>query len=105
MNLPALDTGLAWNTSTLRTNGIISVVAVTPPVIGNLNFTNSALTFDASSGVPGGTFWLLASPDLDAPLANWTHVTTNTFDVNGSFNFSNTLTPGSTQQFYRVVIP
>jgi fibronectin-binding autotransporter adhesin len=105
VNLPALDTGLAWNTSTLRTNGIISVVAVTPPVLDNLTLTGSNLTFSASGSVPGGTFWLLASPDLALPLANWTHVTTNTFDGNGSFNFSNALAPGSTQQFYRVVIP
>ena len=105
LNLPALDTGLAWNTTTLRTNGIISVVAVTPPVLGNLTLTGSNLTFAASGTVPGGTFWLLASPDLALPLANWTHVSTNTFDVNGSFNFSNAIAPGSTQQFYRVVIP
>jgi hypothetical protein len=81
------------------------ITAFAPPLLVETAYFGSNVTFRATGGIPSRTFRLLASPDVALPTTNWLPVLTNSFDVNGSFNFSNALTPGSTQQFYRVVIP
>jgi hypothetical protein len=37
---------------------------------------------------------------LASPLASWTSIATNVFDVDGSFSFTNVMNPARPQQFY-----
>jgi fibronectin-binding autotransporter adhesin len=96
---------LAWNTDTL-TNGILGVVAQpTPaPVIGSVRMNGTGLIFTGGNGVRGWTFYVLTSTNLTAPLAGWKRVFTNGFAADGSFNFTNPVTPGWVDGFYRLLL-
>ena len=102
--LPALGAGLAWNTSTLNTSGIISVVSVAPPSLGSISLSETGLTFSSTGGLPGATFYLLGTTNLDLPLGSWTRLLTNQFDATGSFYFTNPVDVPP-QNFYRVEVP
>jgi fibronectin-binding autotransporter adhesin len=52
-NLPALEDGLAWNTSRLNVDGRLWVVSKRPPVIGSVNATGGNVTFTGTGGHSG----------------------------------------------------
>jgi hypothetical protein len=58
------------------------------------------LVLAGSGGITNGTYYLLASTNLAAPLSQWTRVLTNQFDAGGNFNSTNALNTNSTQTFY-----
>jgi len=103
--LPSLSAGLGWNTSALNTSGILSVVVNAKPVIGNISIFPGGLSLSGSGGVASANFYLLASTNLVTPLTNWTLLTTNQFDTNGNFNFTNTMNTNSPQSFYLLELP
>jgi autotransporter-associated beta strand protein len=105
VSLPPLVSGLAWNTNTLNTNGVISVVSTVPPMFANITVTSSNLTFNGSGGIANSNFYVLASTNLTLPLADWKRVATNQFDNNGSFVFTNVLDTNATQNFYLLQLP
>jgi hypothetical protein len=39
------------------------------------------------------------------PLSHWTRLLTNQFDAVGNFNFTNSLSPSSPQNFYLLQLP
>jgi hypothetical protein len=43
---------------------------------------------NGSGGITNGTYYLLTSTNIVAPLANWTPLQTNQFDGSGNFNFT-----------------
>jgi hypothetical protein len=58
-----------------------------------------------SGGSASGTFYLLASPDVAAPVGNWPRASTNQFDASGNFDVSVAIPPGATQSYYRLQLP
>lgn len=57
-------------------------------------------------GHPGGSFWVLASPDPMLARSAWTPIATNTFDpVTGQFTFTNRVAPGSPERFFLLRSP
>jgi hypothetical protein len=103
LNLPPLNTGLAWNANSL-TNGILAVMSTVPP-----NMTNIVLLADGSVqlagvGLPGVTYTLLASTNLTPPGA-WVALTNTVADGSGAFQFTDLQTTTFPQRFYRVVGP
>ena len=78
ITLPPLPIGLRWNTNTLATNGILSVVAEPPPSIssGQLLAGRFVLTFSGPSARP---YTVLCGTNLATPLTNWNPVATGTF--------------------------
>ena len=58
-----------------------------------------------SGGVTNGSYYVLTSTNLAAPLTNWTRLLTNQFDGNGNFNFTNMMPPHSPQSFYLLQLP
>jgi hypothetical protein len=62
-----------------------------------------ALVIAGANGPPSGTFYLLRTLALAAPLSQWTRVSTNRFDSHGDFQLS--LTPPSNSAFYRLEVP
>jgi hypothetical protein len=103
--LPALPVGLAWNTNALNTNGTVSVLLTAKPVTASILTSSSGLVMHGSGGVGNGNYYVLGSTNLTAPLTNWTRLLTNQFDSLGGFGFTNTLLPGSVQDFYLLEIP
>jgi hypothetical protein len=97
--LPPLPAGLGWNTNSLNTSGMLSVVIIAKPVIGTVSITDSGLALAGTGGVANATFYLLGSTNLSTPVTNWTRLLTNQFDGSGDFNFTNVF-GGDEQSFY-----
>jgi autotransporter-associated beta strand protein len=103
--LPALASGLYWDTNTLYSDGTIRVAIETPPVIGGISMANGKLVLTGAGGITNGTYYVLASTNLAAPLTNWTRLLTNPFDGSGNFNFTPPANPAGPQNFYRLQLP
>ena len=106
-NLPNISTlpgDLSWNTDNLAVNGTISVLGFnTQPTISNVSVSEGNFIF-SGTGVEGSTYYVITSPDVAAPVATWTPVTTNVFGPGGAFTFTNAIgTQG--EAFFQVVIP
>jgi len=97
--------GQAWNISALNTSGTIKVVSTAPPKFSSIVIAGGNVVFSGSNGVPSSPYYVLASTNLALPRASWTSIATNTFDLNGYFAFTNSLTPPLPQRFYQIQIP
>jgi hypothetical protein len=72
-----------------------------PPVItGSVLLNAGQFVLSGTNGFAGGNYSLLSSTNLAS--GSWTLETTNTFDANGAFSVTNTVTPGAAQKFYRL---
>jgi hypothetical protein len=100
-SLPALSTGMLWDTTTL-TNGILRIVSrgVSVPRITSFSLSGTNLIFSGTNGAASASYKLLTSTNVALALSNWIPVVTNSFDGNGHFNFTNAITPNTPQQFY-----
>jgi rhamnogalacturonan endolyase len=103
--LPQLPAGLGWNTNSLATSGVLSVVIASAPIIQPPSNISSGFVFSGAGGVANANFYLLGSTDLTVPVSNWTRILTSQFDSNGNFNFTNPVDPTSPQGFYRLQLP
>lgn len=97
--------GLAWDTSALGTTGTIKVVTTTPPSFGSIAIVGTSVVFSGSNGVASNPYYVLASTNLAWARTNWIRIATNTFDLNGNFAFTNSLTPPMPQRFYLIELP
>lgn len=95
---------LAWDTSTLDTDGTLRVIAVALPQIGTTTISNGNFVFTGSGGTPGAGYSVLSQTNLAQPLADWTVVGTGTFDGSGNFSFTNNLS-GTANRFYLIRVP
>jgi autotransporter-associated beta strand protein len=89
-----------------NTPGVLKLVVAlpTPPVIGQTVLTGAGqLVLSGSGGTPGAAYYVLASTNLAAAVANWTRVCTNQFDATGNFYFTNTACTNA-QSFYRLLV-
>jgi rhamnogalacturonan endolyase len=88
-------------------SGYSNVASATPLPLrfGNLVASPAGLVINGSGGVAKGTYYVLASTNLTAALANWQRVATNQFDADGYFNFTNAINSGQSQQFYLIQLP
>ena len=105
VTLPSPPAGLGWNTNSLNTNGMISVVIATAPVISPALLSVTNLVFSGTAGVVKANFSLLAFSNLSLPLTNWTPLLTNYFDNQGNFNFTNAIPRDAPQNFYLLQLP
>jgi hypothetical protein len=80
--------------------GIIHLLP--PPSIGAITLSGSTIVLSGSNGAPGGTYYVLSSTNLTLPQTNWTPLTTNMFDINGNFSFTNSPNLALPQTFYRL---
>jgi concanavalin A-like lectin/glucanase superfamily protein len=97
--------GLAWDTSQLG-SGILNVIAgSSQPVIGSTKVSGANLIFSGTGGTANGTYYVLTSTNVAAPLANWTPLSTNAFDGSGNFSVTNAIVPGVPQKFYLLKTP
>ena len=103
VNLPALGAGLAWDNQ-IATNGSIAVVAAPGgrPRFGLVNRIGDNLVFNGTGGTTNGSYVVLSSTNVAVPLTDWIPVSTNPFDANGNFLFTNPIDPGRPQEFYRL---
>jgi hypothetical protein len=96
--------GLVWNTNTLATDGTLRIAAV-PPVINNVTQSGNSFLLSITGGPPGSPYRVLTSTNLLLPLTNWTPAWTDTFNLNGSGQFTNPASSTNAQQFFNIVVP
>ncbi len=102
--LPSLDTGLAWDTADLNSQGVIRVVA-TPPVFGGIMPSGTDVILSGSGGIAGGTYYVLTSTNLASPRELWIPVFTNQFGPAGEFSITNVFEPDTPARFYLLQVP
>lgn len=95
--------GLAWNTSSLVTNGTLRVDgAATPPHIDGVTLSGGNFIVSGSGGVTNGSYYVLTSTNIAHPGINWVVLATNVFDGNGNFTFTNAVSPITPRRFFRL---
>jgi hypothetical protein len=73
------------------------------PSVSTVSLSGSNLTLSGSGGSLGGTFYVLASTNVDLrPLTSWTRVATNAFAKDGTFSANISIFPATAQQFFTV---
>lgn len=97
--------GLAWNTSTLDTDGTLRVVAASSPRITTVSLSGLSLVLSGSGGTANGGFSVLSQTNLLQPLSHWTVVGTGNFNGSGSFSFTNEISAGTPARFYLIRVP
>ena len=70
-----------------------------------IGLAGDKLILGGSGGVTNGTYYVLTSTNLSAPMVNWTRLLTNRFDASGNFNFTNALNANAPQSFYLLQLP
>jgi hypothetical protein len=104
--LPSLGVGLAWDTNSLTTNGVLQVVstAISPPQITGIQLSGTNLVLQGTNGLSGEMYVLLNSTNVALPLNQWTPLLTNTFTA-GNFSVTNTVNPTVLENYYLLKLP
>ena len=92
--------GLAWDTSTLTTDGTLRVVAPSTFEFGSVTVDGSDAVFVGGGGPANAEYRVLTSTDLTIPALNWSPVATNVFDASGNFNFRLPIEPVTPHRFF-----
>jgi hypothetical protein len=95
--------GLVWDTSNLRTHGIIRVASA--PRFDNSTLFGTNFIVSGASGMTNGTYYVLTSTNAALPLNQWIRLATNVFDANGNFSFTNAVSLSTPQQFFLLELP
>jgi len=98
--IPGINLG--WNTNTLASDGTVRVVSAptAQPRISDFEFSGANLILSGTNGVPGWTFYVLASTNLALPIASWPSIATNQFDDSGAFSITNAADLSLSCQFF-----
>ena len=101
LGLPA---AVSWLSSYGSTNFTL-LVGSPKPQFGTFNQAGTNLIFNGLGGSPGSNYVVLASTNLALPLANWSALITNIFDVSGQFHYTNHVSPAKPRQFFIFKLP
>lgn len=101
-DLPALPSGLVWQTCSLLVDGSLRVVTPSGPAISGITVADGNVTLNATNGTPYGQFILFGSTNVALPINAWIPLATNTFDGLGAINqpLVIPMAPGAVRQFY-----
>jgi len=108
LNLPALPGTLAWDTTSLYSAGVIGIVANSAPTrpanILGVTVSGNNLVINGTNLNGGQSFHyaVLTSTNLTVPLTNWTALSTNSFNANGTFSYTNAINPTNLAAFFSV---
>lgn len=75
---------------------------VTSPVITQTLATAGNIILRGNNGSPNGEYQVLAATNVALAVNQWSAIATNNFDVNGAFNWTNAIPPGTPHRFYRL---
>lgn len=105
IHLPPLPAGLVWDTSSLKMDGAIKVVnQIISVSFSSISRGDGGFNLDGAGGIASNAFYVATSTNLALPLANWTILSTNYFDANGSFQITNIMNPIITSQFFALLL-
>jgi autotransporter-associated beta strand protein len=103
VTLPTLTGGLAWDTNSLTTNGMIGIVSIAP-VFNAPVLSGADLVLSGTIPTTQATYCVLSTTNVTLPAAQWTPTATKPFQA-GQFRFTNTIDPAEPQKFYRLRVP
>jgi hypothetical protein len=84
----------------------IEFLGLPPRVAGlGIGMSGTNAVINGTNGILGGTYYVLASTNLTVPWTNWPVVATNSFDGSGCGKYTNLVSPGSPQRFFRIQVP
>ena len=72
------------------------------PSIGSVSLGSGGLVLSGSNGVPNGTYYVLSTNRITAPLATWPVISTNTYAPDGTFRVTNAVDPAKAAGFFRI---
>jgi glucose/arabinose dehydrogenase len=72
----------------------------TMPFINTVALSGTNLIVSGTNGAQNGNYYILTSTNLALSPTNWLRTSTNPFDANGDFIFTNPVDPSQTQLFY-----
>jgi autotransporter-associated beta strand protein len=109
LNLPALPGNLAWTVSNLYNAGVIGIVSNTagptePAEILSVSVSGDNLVVTGTNENGGASFHylILSSTNLALPVSKWTILSTNGFNANGTFAFTNSISASQPSTFFTV---
>jgi autotransporter-associated beta strand protein len=102
--LPALNSGLHWDTTRLNVDGSLWVVSTSPPVITQTAFSGTNFLLSGNGGTPNWSYYVLAATNVTAPMSQWTRLATNTFGLSGDFACTNLLNLSIPQSYLRIQV-
>jgi uncharacterized repeat protein (TIGR03803 family) len=84
--------------------GTIFRIVLTPLLTGITRGENGTMVL-SGSGLPGGSYRVLASADVSLPIAAWTSLTSGNFGADGAFSFTDNAAASRAARFYRLSTP
>ena len=86
---------------------VASTGAPQQPVVTGFSYdsASSSLILSGTNGIEGNTYYVLASTNVAAPLADWQPVSTNVFQAGGVFSVTNPVSSAMPARFYRLQLP
>lgn len=97
-NYPALPSAVVWQPTYGKT-------ALTLQMQAAVAFVSPSSLVTRVDGLPGHQAILLTSTNEALPLANWTPLSTNAFDITGYLSITNNLVPTEPQRFFIFKLP
>ncbi|MEY4386508.1 MAG: hypothetical protein RLY20_1791, partial [Verrucomicrobiota bacterium] len=106
LTLASTPAGYNYTLSTNTPGQVNLIVSSTaPPTLGAPVYTGGNLILSGTGGTPGGNYSVLTATNMATPIASWTPIATNQFDGSGNFAFTNAVSLGTPQLFYRIRVP
>lgn len=99
------DGSAITNTVTVCVTPLGAVASYAAPMFSAIAVSGNGLAMTGTGGITNANFVLLGSTNVGAPMSQWTSLTTNRFDGNGNFNFTNPATGGLPQSYYLLELP
>jgi len=104
--LGSLPAGYNYALNTATPGQIKLVVTSTAPLMfGAATVSGNSFIASGSGGTPGGTYYVISSTNAGLPVSSWPRRLTNAFAGNGNFAFTNSISAGTPQEFYRLQLP
>jgi autotransporter-associated beta strand protein len=95
--------GLKWNFNT--TNGVLSVVRPSTPVLKSLMLLGTSLVCTFSNSTGGVAYSCRSSTNLQLPRNLWSLVQTGSFDESGKLTLTNILNETLGRRFFFITMP
>ncbi len=84
---------------------VTSIAPPNPPGITNVYAVGNDLVLSGDGGIPSGSYYVLGTTNIALPIENWSRISTNQFNANGSFNLTNPIDSSLPQFYYRLQLP
>jgi hypothetical protein len=94
---------VAQNTSLASYSTIVTTVTNPPTQVTiSVKFAAGSLNLSGTGGSAGATYYVIGSTNLTLPMAQWTVLSTNSFDGSGNFNVNMPVVATKPTEFLRI---